>query len=339
MLIDAAAERRIATEHLLAEGVPEPAAELQSDWLVEADLRGHPSHGLQRLPVIVRRIRAGLVDPARTGDHAWRTATVLAVDGGRGLGPCVGMAAIRALCDRVGETGVAVAAIRRANHLGILSPYVEHAADRGLVGLALTTSEALVHPWGGRTALVGTNPIAVAVPADPEPFVLDMATGAVSMGRILNHVHRGAPLEAGWAVDERGEPTLDPAAAAGGAISPFGGAKGYALGLAFELIVATLTATALGREVTGTLDADTECTKGDVLIVLDPARFGAVGVGKAAGAYLAELRAAPPQPGHDGVAIPGDRARARRRRALGDGIEVPESVLAALDELRRERAA
>ena len=85
------------------------------------------------------------------------------------------------------------------------------APQQGLIGIALTTSEALVHPWGGRIAQIGTNPIAIAVPAEPEPFVFDMATGLVSMGKILDHGHRDAPLEPGWAVDADGEPDTRPA--------------------------------------------------------------------------------------------------------------------------------
>src|SRR6185436_8230226 len=151
------------------------------------------------------------------------------------------------------QQGVVTVAVRNANHLGLLAPYVERCAEAGLIGIVLTTSEALVHPWGGAAAQVGTNPIAVAVPAEPAPFVFDMATGAVSMGKILDHRNRGVPLEPGWAIDGAGRPTLDAAAAAGGAIAPFGGAKGYGLGLAFELLVGAVTGSALGRAVSGTL--------------------------------------------------------------------------------------
>ena len=174
------------------------------------------------------------------------------------------MSATEQLCVRSQATGIAIAAIRNANIRRDLAPYVEHVASASRIGIALTTSEALVHPWAGRLAMVGTNPLAIAVPADPEPLVLDMATGAVSMGRVLDHRHRNVPLEEGWAVDQSGEPTIDPDEVA--AISPFGGPKGYALGVALEVVVAALTSTALGNNVTGTLDTTTVCNKGDLLI-------------------------------------------------------------------------
>lgn len=314
---------------LSALGAPVRQAESQARWLVEADLRGHYSHGLQRLPVILRRIRAKLTEPAASGRHEWRSAVLLSVDGERGLGPCVGERAVSALVPVARRYGVAVAAVRNANHLGILALYTEDLAQRGLIGLAITTSEALVHPWRGRTALIGTNPLALAVPTDREPFSLDMATGMVSMGKVLHHQLAGRQLGEGWAVDAEGEPTTDPEAAASGALSPFGGAKGYGLGLAIELLVGALTGSALGRAVTGTLDADTVCNKGDVFIALAPHDDHPM---PGLAVYLDTIRgdrrgAARPSP-----SIPGDGARARRIEALRNGIEFPERLL---NDIRR----
>jgi L-2-hydroxycarboxylate dehydrogenase (NAD+) len=165
--------------------------------------------------------------------------------------------------------------------------------------------------------------------------VLDMATGQISMGKVLDHAERGIPLPAGAAVDDRGLPTTDPAAAARGAISPVGGPKGYALAVVLEALVATLTGTALGQEVHGTLDDTRPCTKGDVLIALDLAAFGSRG-GAALQDYLAELRSAEPASGHQGVAIPGDRARSLRARYLADGVPVAEITWRRAEQILAE---
>jgi L-2-hydroxycarboxylate dehydrogenase (NAD+) len=328
-------ERELILDILGALAAPRENAQIQARWLIEADLRGHLSHGLQRLPVIAERIVQGLTDPAARPHLDWVAPTSLVVDGRRGLGPCVGLAAVKLLVERAPEHGVAVAAVHNANHLGLLAPYVEECAERGLIGVALTTSEALVHPWGGRVAHVGTNPIAVAVPAEPQPFVFDMATGLVSMGKVLDYRNRGMPLEPGWALDADGNPTLDAAAAAdGGAIAPFGGAKGYGLGLAFELLVASLTGSALGRAVGGTLDATNVSNKGDVFLCLDPRVFGAGDFAERVSEYLQALRESPPQEGIDGVLVPGDRGRAERARRLSEGVVVADSVWEALQTLR-----
>ena len=213
----------------------------------------------------------------------------------------------------------------------MLSTYVEAIAKRALVALLLTTSEALVHPTGGRVALIGTNPIGIGVPADPEPFVLDMSTAAISAGEIIAHVQRGEALPPGRAVAADGMPTTDPKAALDGAISPFGGPKGYALGLGIELVVAALTGTALGRDVHGTLDVTEPATKGDVLIVASAER----GSHHAAAitAYLDELRASPTVPGVERVLIPGDRFRAESDRRRRDGILYPADTWRRLCEL------
>ena len=170
--------------------------------------------------------------------------------------------AVEAIAARAKTTGIAVAAIANNNHIGMLAWYAEAIAQAGQVAIILTTSEALVHPFGGRTALLGTNPIAIGAPTDTGPFVIDLATSLVSMGEIHDHAHRGAALQSGWAVDADGNPTTNANAAKGGAIAPFGGAKGYALGLAFELLVTALTGAALGRGVTGTLNAEPDLQQG-----------------------------------------------------------------------------
>lgn len=314
---------RLIRDTLLSLGASEQAATAQARVLVEADLRGRHSHGVQRLPVLAERIRRGLIDPAAEASSQWTADAFLLVDGRRGLGPQLAYDALAQLVPQAQRTGIALAAIRNGSHLGMLAPYVEAIAERGCVGLALTTSEALVHPAGGREALVGTNPIGVALPAAGEPFVLDMATSAISMGEILTHDARGTRLPEGVAVDAEGRVTTDPAAAAAGAISPFGGSKGFALGLAVELLVAVLSGTALGRDVTGTLDVEHPVTKGDVLIVVDPGAAAVPAWHARVGAYLDELRDSPPAAGSPGVAIPGDRARAERARRTRDGIPLP----------------
>lgn len=322
VLVHATDMRQQALAILAAEGVPPSQARTQVDLLVDAELRGLPSHGILRLERLVNRIRNGVADPVATGKHHWLGSAYLRVDGEGGLGPVVALAAIEALKPRVGDAGLAIAAIANSNHIGALSWYAEQIAASGLVAIVLTTSEALVHPWGGYSAMLGTNPIAIGVPTAGKPFVMDMATGIVSMGKIHDHANRREPIPAGWALDADGLPTTDAERAKGGAISPMAGGKGYALGLAFELLVSALTGAALGTAVKGTLDAVNPANKGDVFILIDPA----AGQGAAISAYLDALRALPPAAGFDRVLVPGDRSDATKADRLQNGIPVADEV-------------
>ena len=184
--------------------------------------------------------------------------------------------------------------------------------------------------------MLGTNPIAIAIPARPAPFVLDMATGAVSMGKILAYQAARRPLPDGWALDADGRPTTDASRAARGAIAPFGGAKGYALGLALELLVAGLSGTALGPQVAGTLDSELPSTKGDLFVAIDPAAFGADGLVERISPFLGALRDMPADNGAGFVRIPGDRAREERQRRLAEGIEHSDATLKVAKALREE---
>ena len=321
---------------LVGLGSPNREASIQAALLVAADLRAHPSHGLQRLPVLAGRLKAGLIRPATHGKAHWITESVLTVDGERGFGPVVALDAIELIAERARRTGISMAAVHNSNHIGMLGFYVDLIAKGGQIGLALTAGEALVHPWGGSKPMLGANPIAIGIPAGPHPFVIDMATSIVSMGQVLEYLWRAEPLPEGWALDAGGNPTQDPRAASGGSLAPFGGFKGYALGLAIGLIVSAVTGAAIGPDVKGTLDISEVCNKGDVFICIDlpptdadpdlPARLSQ---------YLASVRDTPTQAGRPAVSIPGDRSRAIRDERLENGIPVIDSVWDACVALKQ----
>jgi LDH2 family malate/lactate/ureidoglycolate dehydrogenase len=228
--------------------------------------------------------------------------------------------------------------LHNSNHLGMLAGYVEEAARRAQIGVAVTISEALVHPWGGHFAMLGTNPLAIAVPAMPTPFVLDMSTGCVSMGQIIEYASRGEALPEGWALDAEGNGTTDALAAMGGSIAPFGGFKGYGLGLAIELLVSGLTGSAIGPDVGGTLDTQYPCNKGDVFICLDPAVLGQGSIVSRSSAYLNLVRTVGGR-GGEPVSIPGDRSRALRESRQINGIPFSEALWATIEALQAEVAA
>jgi LDH2 family malate/lactate/ureidoglycolate dehydrogenase len=328
VIVDADAVRAAVTAVLVRAGAVPDEAATQTEHLVEAELRGHPSHGIRRLPVLVDRLAAGTAVSGAEPEFAWRTESALAVEASGALGPVVAHRALDLLLDRAASTGIALATIRGGGHLGMLAPYLERIVAAGSAGVVLSTSEALVHPWGGTTAMVGTNPIGIGVPADGDALILDMSTAATPVGRIHDFAARGEPIPLGWAVDADGVPTTDAVAASQGSISPFGGAKGYALGLALQALVGVLAGTAFGPGVRGTLDTHPS-TKGDVLIVFSLDALGATGTLGDLAAYLDDVR-------RSGAAVttPGERARRERAARAAAGIPLDAAVWARVLALR-----
>lgn len=321
--------RALAEAALVQCGVPSSGAALQVDLLIEAEARGQPSHGLQRLPRLSARLKSGLANPTAVGAGTWTRSGFLSVDGQQGLGPVVMLEAMNRIEPVAREAGLAIAAIRHANHIGMLAYYVEEAVRRGLIGIVMSTSEALVYPFGGTEPLLGTNPMAIGIPTGDAPFILDFATSTVSMGKIHHHALTGSSIPEDWAVDAAGTPTTDPAEAK--AIAPFGGAKGYGLGLGLELLVAALAGSHFAPEARGTLDATHPATKGDLLLLIDPAARSGPAIDVSG--YLDRLRASRPSDPTRPVAVPGDGARRRRDDAAAKGIELPTELQSELRAL------
>jgi LDH2 family malate/lactate/ureidoglycolate dehydrogenase len=334
--VDADTARSLTIGLLRQRGASQDNACSQADLLVEAELRGHPSHGLQRLPRLLARVDRGLIDPCTTGVATWLADSALDVDGKRGFGPAVALAALQQLETRAGAAGIAMATIHNSNHLGMLAPYVEKIAEWGCVGIAISSSEALVHPHGGTRALLGTNPLAIAVPTAERPMVLDLATSIVSMGKIHHYAASGMGIPNGWARDEQGRATTNATDAKSGSIAPFGGAKGYGLGIALELLIAALAGTDLAPDIRGTLDSEFVCNKGDVLIAIR--KRPEVGLSRRLSNYLDIVRHSPRAEPDQPVAIPGDGATARRAASLKNGFEVDAALWAELNFLSRQSA-
>lgn len=303
-------------------GVPCDNAHIQLQLLLEAELRGIASHGILRLPRIIKRLQNGVSSPTATGHIHWFSTAMGRMDGQHGLGPVVGLHALTVGISKAKQLGVSTIAIKNCGHLGMLAFYAEKIANDGLVGICLTTSEALVHPWGGRHAMIGTNPIAIGVPTAHMPFVMDMATSCVAMGKIHDYANRNTPIPKQWALDKNGNATTNPHKAKHGAIAPFGGAKGYALGLGFEMIVTALAGSAIGTDVVGTLDDDTRCNKGDVFIILSPD----TGAYDTLSAYITALKNTAPVDPNTPVRIPGERGHMDRKNRLHNGFEIPDSI-------------
>ena len=236
---------------------PEDAA-IAADVLLSADLRGVDSHGMIRLNTYYGdRIRKGLIDPKPAINVVHETATTMLIDGANGLGHPVSYRAMEHCIKKARQTGLAMVTVRNSNHYGIAGYYAMMALKENMIGISFTNSQPLVAPTYGRTAILGTNPIAVAVPAGSErPYVLDMATSIVPIGRITVYDKAGKPIPEGWGIDGKGQVTTDPTEVLeGGALMPLGGIdvmrgyKGYGLGLMVDIFSGVLSGSAFGADV------------------------------------------------------------------------------------------
>lgn len=221
------------TQRLLeAHGVSSDDAATVADNLVAADLRGVDSHGINRLPSYLARVRQGVLDPRARPALDQKTPVVAHVDGHNAFGAVVARHAMGAAVAMAQTYGLGLVACRRSNHFGMAAWVVQQALDAGMLSLVFTNSSPALPVWGGREPMVGVSPIACGAPGEPIPFVLDMAPSVAARGKIHKALRRGETIPEDWALDREGNRTTDPASALdGGVMLPMGGPKGSALAI------------------------------------------------------------------------------------------------------------
>jgi LDH2 family malate/lactate/ureidoglycolate dehydrogenase len=335
---DAGELRRFCEGVLASLGMGPDDAGVAADSLVRANLEGTDSHGISRLPIYARRIKEGRIS-ARPGISIKRSGAVLRVDGGDGLGQVVSSRALEAAIPVAKETGLAGVAVRRSNHFGTAAYYCQMACRAGMALIATTNSPPGIAPWGGREAYLGTNPIAFGFPVrGGPPLVVDMSSSVVARGRVILAAARGEGIPAGWATDGEGVPTTDASAALEGAMSPLGGAKGYALAMAVEVISGVLTGSAFGPRVNNLYkDDDPPADVGHCFILLGlehwmPPEEYYVRMER----FLEEVRSSPKAKGAGEILYPGERRYRTRLANEEAGISLPEEVRDELTRLGEE---
>lgn len=247
--------KSFCTQTLEKLGVPKEDAMITAEVLVAADLRGIDSHGVARMSRYVTGIQQGMMKPKATPRVIHQTSSTATIDADAGLGQPVSHKAMELAITKAREHSVGFVAVRNSNHYGIAGYYAMMALAEDMIGISTTNTEVIVVPTFARNAVLGTNPIAIAVPAGRErPFVLDMSTSTVTRGKIEVYARLEKPIPLNWATDENGTATDDPARVlqniinrSGGGLLPLGGAqeesgghKGYGLALAVEIFSALL---------------------------------------------------------------------------------------------------
>ncbi|RDH77820.1 Ldh family oxidoreductase [Mycolicibacterium moriokaense] len=328
----------LASAILQANGVLPTHANITASRLVEADTRGRSGHGLIRLRPYVERIRAGGINIRPDIAVAHETPVSAQVDGDNGLGQVVMTKATDLAIAKASTSGLAWVGTVHSNHAGAAGLYAEAAADAGLVGMYFAVANANgMPPWGGADPLLGTNPIAIAMPTNGSPFVLDIATTATSHGTIKVHAREGRPMPEGWVVDKRGQPITDASRAGEGFLVPMGGYKGSGLTIAIGLLAGVLNGAAFGADVVDhRRDLVTPTNTGQSILVMRPDLFRPGDEVLAdLTRHLDALRHADGVNG-DLVRLPGDEAARVRAVNQADGVPLSDSLANELHDLATE---
>jgi LDH2 family malate/lactate/ureidoglycolate dehydrogenase len=323
---------------LTAAGMDALASEAAVRHLLIADLRGVESHGMARMPTYIRRLRAGLIDPRAEVSIERELGSTLALNGNNALGLLVGPEAMRRTIVKAQESGICLTTVRGSNHFGIAGAYAVMATELGLGGMAMTNAGRLVVPANGGQPMLGTNPIAFAVPTGTgRPLVVDMSTSTVAWGKIEIARRAGIPIPAGWAVNAEGLETTDPHQVKGltglGGTLERGSHKGYGLSLMVETFCGPLAGNLWGNRIATSTSTGAQPGIGHMFMAWRIDAFRDVADFLAdMDEMIAELRACPPNP-HTGateVLIPGDPEAEAEIRNRELGIPIRPQVL---DEL------
>lgn len=313
-------------------GVSESDATTVADVLVHANLRGVDSHGVLRMEHYVNKINSGGIRKDARFDVRSTGLSSAVVDADDGFGHVASKLAMDEAIRIAATTGIGAVSVINSSHCGALSYFVQMAAKAGFIGIAMTNTDKQVTPFGGSAAYFGTNPMAYGFPAgDRDPVILDMATSSVAYGKILEAIHLGSPIPANWAVDDTGRPITDPGNYA--ALLPFGGPKGYGLGMIVDIFAGLLTGSPFGPYVTPMYGSDPGVQRklGHFMLAIDIGRFTRPETfTQNMHRMMDDLHAMPPAPGFDGVKLPGEIEAVRERERLRDGIPLTEDLIAYL---------
>jgi LDH2 family malate/lactate/ureidoglycolate dehydrogenase len=323
-----------------AAGLPAHDAQTLANLMVEADLRGSDTHGVIRLPLYVRRIRAGGINPKPDIRVVSDRPSAALIDGDNGMGHLVMRRAAELAIEKAKATGVGWVGARMSNHAGPAALYVTMPLKHDMIGLYFAVgSSNHLPPWGGSESLLGTNPMAVAVPAEQEPpIVLDMSPTVAAYGKVRLKAQRGEPMPVGWMIDREGKPLTDPKRADDGHLLPIGDYKGSGLSLIIGLLAGALNRAAVGRDVVDFVkEAGTPTNTGQAIAAisieafLPPAEFKR-GIDR----LIRDIRNSPRLPGVERIWLPGEQSHTKLLDRRAQGVPVPKALRESLDALARD---
>lgn len=315
-------------DRLVKEGVQQQHAEIVADVLAFAEARGIQSHGVIRMAPYVTRVQKGHIQTNPNITTTLINEAVVKIDGDYGFGHVVTKLAVDEAIKCAKHLGIGLAVVTHTTHCGAIGYYTEYAAKQGMIALIFTQADTLIAPYGAKDAYLGVNPITYSIPNGEEPITLDMSTSEAAFGKIMLARENGERIPDTWGLDENGEPTTDPHEVE--ALQPTAGAKGSGLALLVDILAGLLP----GENAYMYEEIDKRRKLGQFIIMIDPTIFlEPATFADRIQHVVSGLRKATPAPTFEQVQLPGDRSRAKEKRASEQGVELPDDYIAFLDDL------
>ena len=330
--------RELTENLLISTGLTALDAEQVADSIIEANLCGIDPHGVAILPTYIKRLKMGGANPKPNIKLEKEGPGFAVFDGDHCLGAVVAAKAMQKAIHEAKQKGVYLAVCKNSNTFGAAFYYSMMAVHRNLIGIALCNAPRSMPPWGGKTPLLGTNPISVAIPVEGKPpIVLDMATSAAAKSKIYLARDKEEKIPLGWALDENGNPTTDPEEALKGILLPLGGHKGYGLSLLVDILAGVLSGSG-SLELIGSLHNQTESCQnvGFFFIAINPSLITEASAFALSMLRFTEtIKACPALDKQKPVLLPGELEASTRLVRLRDGIPVPDSIMGELNDLSK----
>ena len=325
----------ISQSLLKAVGASEQEAQIVTKFLVNANLAGVDSHGVvPNLNIYIEGVRTGVIKPGTKAEVQMDAPSAALLDGKWGFGQVVCSRAMEIAIEKAEKTGVGAVGIFNCNHIGRLAEYAQMAVDHGMVGFITANCEPYVAPYGGRVPVLGSNPICYGIPmGGGKAISVDYATSAAAEGKVRAILFKGERLPAGWIVDSQGRPSTNPAdlyepplpperVKLAGALLPFGGYKGYGLGLVVDVLAGVLTGAGSSQEM-----ASGWLTNGVFVMALKISSFMPIAEFEKRVSKLAKgIKESPRAEGVPDILIPGEPEINERERRLKSGIPISEKA-------------
>ncbi|KAI9695196.1 MAG: hypothetical protein M1820_008832 [Bogoriella megaspora] len=339
VLVTASQAHAFATSVFLHSGVPQAHAITVADALVLADLRGVDTHGINRLPGYVDRIRHGVLNPSPTLAIVHKTPVMASLDAQHTFGFVAGCVAIDACVAMASNFGIGVCAVKNSGHYGMAATYLLRAINAGYAAFAFTNASKAMPAWGSKESLLGTSPFAVGLPGgDKGNFVLDMSPSIVARGKIRKAARRGEMIPEGWALDEEGRDTTDPVEALKGTVLPIGGPKGSGLAMMMDIFGGLLTGSSFAGNVNDQYKVlDKPQGVGHWFMVFRPDIFldSKEEYSERMGALFDRIRSSEKAAGVSQIFIPGEIEAAKERAQREGGMPFIQGELDTLHELAK----